>query len=333
VRAFRDPEFWIILAAVAVLTGGHYLTSTHDPFWHDIFRRLYYLPILIAGFRYGLRGGLITAAAVSALFIPHVLITRHQLHVQALEARFEIPLYLAVGAVTGILVDRQRRADRALRRAERLKTLGEMAAGMAHEVRNPLAAIRSSAQMLRPGLAEREAALAGLIVEETDRLNRVVEEILSYARPAPLRFERCRFSWLLDAAAELAAPAAAQRRVEIQRRWPEDEPEVFADPDALRRVFLNLILNAVRASSDSGRVVLKVERLARAVRATVRDFGSGIPPDQLARVCEPFFTTRPGGTGLGLAIARRIVAGHHGRLIIANAPDRGVEAAVELPLG
>src|SRR5512138_1281531 len=132
---WRQPEFWTTVAAVGVLTLGHYTASSHDPFWHDLFRRLYYLPIILAGFRYGLKGGLTTAGIVSLLFLPHVLMTRAMLPRQASEAAFEIPLYVVVGVVTGILSDRQRIAGESLRRAERLKTLGEMAAGMAHEVK------------------------------------------------------------------------------------------------------------------------------------------------------------------------------------------------------
>ncbi|MFO7675047.1 MAG: ATP-binding protein [bacterium] len=333
-RTFREPEFWIILASAAVLTAGHYTASTLDPFWHDLFRRLYYLPILLAGFRYGLRGGLLTAAAVSCAFLPHVFLTQHELHVQASEARFEIPLYLAVGIITGVLADRQRRADRALRRVERLKTLGEMAAGMAHEVRNPLAAIRSSAQMLAEGADTRSAELAGVVVSETDRVDRVLGDFLSYARPAPLQFARGRLSEVLDSCVQLLEPEASRRRIELTRHYPEErEPEVYFDPAQMRQAMFNLLLNAFQASPDGGRIAIRVEADGRRVRASVRDFGPGVPQDKLGRVFEPFFTTRASGTGLGLAIARRIVTEHGGRLRLENAEARGAVATVELPVG
>lgn len=333
-RTFREPEFWIILASAAVLTAGHYAASTIDPFWHDLFRRLYYLPILLAGFRYGLRGGLLTSAAVSCAFLPHVFLAREALHVQASEARFEIPLYLAVGVITGVLADRQRRADRALRRVERLKTLGEMAAGMAHEVKNPLAAIRSSAQMLAEGADTRSAELAGIVVSETDRVDRVLGDFLRYARPAPLEFTRAKLSEVLDSCIELLESEAARRRIEVTRHYPEEqEPEVYIDPAQIRQALLNLLLNALQASPDSGRIVVRVEEAGRRrARVTVRDFGPGVPADKLGRVFEPFFTTRAGGTGLGLAIARRIVTEHGGSTRLENAEVRGAVATVELPV-
>ncbi len=329
-RALRQPEFWVIAAAVAVLTVGHYTASQHDPFWHDLFRRLYYLPIVLAGFRYGLRGGLATAAAVSVVFLPHVLMTREMLHMQALEARFEIPLYLVVGVVTGILTDRQRRANEVLRRTEKLKTLGEMAAGMAHEVRNPLAAIRSSAQLLEGKVTGREAGLVDIIISEVDRLNQVVIQFLQYARPAPVKRSPCRLSEVLDGCVALLAPVAAERSVALEKLYPADDPEVFADPNQLRQVFINLILNAIDAVPEGGRVEIDVRTAGSSVSGLVRDNGPGIPAERLQKAFEPFFTTKEGGTGLGLAVAQRIVSEHGGTLTLESRRGFGAIARVTL---
>ena len=338
-RLLGQAEFWLVLGAAATLSAGHYLVHVHDPFWHDLFRRLYYLPIILAGFRYGLRGGLITAAGVSLAFIPHVLMTRAMLPRQASEAVFEVPLYFAVGAVTGILADRQRHAAESLRRAERLKTLGEMAAGVAHEVKNPLAAIRSSAEMLARRCDERGSQLAGLVVGEVDRLNKLVNDFLAFARPAPLRRVPERLSSILHSCIDLLAPAATARSVTISFDTHHSsfdissEPSVLVDPDALRQVITNLLLNAVQFSPAGGTVRLGVEWDARAVRLVVADSGPGISDSALRRVFDPFFTTREGGTGLGLAIAQRIVSEHGGRLTLESAPGKGTTATVALPRG
>jgi signal transduction histidine kinase len=246
---------------------------------------------------------------------------------------FEIPLYLIVGIVTGILSDRQRTANESLRRAEQLKTLGEMAAGMAHEVKNPLAAIRSSAQILTERLSGKEAEFAHIVVDEVDRLNRVVNEFLDYARPAPLKRESVLLSGLLDSCLELLAPVINQAGVTVKRVYPQGERKVDADPNQMRQVFLNLILNAVQAMNSGGEVMLEVRQEADSTRVSVRDTGPGIPPDKLRQVCEPFYSTKPGGTGLGLPIAQRIVAEHGGRLEIACATGAGTTATVILPEG
>jgi two-component system sensor histidine kinase HydH len=330
---WRQPEFWTTVAAVVVLSVGHYMAPTHDPFWHDLFRRLYYLPIILAGFRFGLRGGLVASVAVSILFLPHVLMTRAMLPRQASEAVFEIPLYLIVGVVTGILSDRQRQANDSLRRAERLKTLGEMAAGMAHEVKNPLAAIRSSAQMLTGRLSGKEAELAQIVVSEVDRLNRVVNEFLDYARPAPLKREPVLLSGLMDSCLELLAPVVKQAGVAVRRAYPEHEHKVNADPGRLRQVFLNLLLNAVQAMHAGGELALDLKQVSGGTRVVVRDSGPGIPADKLRQVFEPFFSTKPGGTGLGLPIAQRIVSEHGGQLLLESMSGKGTTATVILPGG
>jgi len=327
----QQPEFWTTVAAVVVLTIGHYAAPTHDPFWHDIFRRLYYLPIILAGFRYGLKGGLVTSVAVSVMFLPHVAMTRTMLEHQASEAVFEIPLYLVVGAVTGVLSDRQRQADESLRRAEQLTTLGEMAAGMAHEVKNPLAAIRSSAQILRDRTEGKETELAGIVVGEVDRLDKVVKDFLEYARPAPIEREPVRLTQVLDSCVELLAPVVRERSVAINRRWPADETAVRGDPNQLRQAFLNLMLNAIQAIQPGGSVELAVSQSGSETRVVVRDNGPGIPADKLRHVFEPFFTTKVGGAGLGLAIAQRIVAGHGGRLLLESETGKGTTATVILP--
>jgi two-component system, NtrC family, sensor histidine kinase HydH len=328
---WRQPEFWTTVTAVLVLSAGHYAAPTHDPFWHDLFRRLYYLPIIVAAFRYGLRGGLVAAATISVIFLPHVLMTRVMLPRQASEAVFEIPLYFVVGVVTGVLSDRQRKANESLRRAERLKTLGEMAAGMAHEVKNPLAAIRSSAQILAERVSGKEAQFAQIIVSEVDRLNRVVNDFLDYARPAPLKREPVLLSALLDSCLELLAPVIEQAGVAVKRAYAENERQVNADPNQLRQVFLNLILNAVQAMPTSGQVTLDVRQEDGSTQVSVRDTGPGIPSDRLRHVFEPFHSTKPGGTGLGLPIAQRIVTGHEGRLRIESKPGEGTTATVTLP--
>ncbi|UCG42687.1 MAG: sensor histidine kinase [candidate division WOR-3 bacterium] len=329
-RPMRQPEFWIIVAAGAVLTVGHYTAPTDDPFWHDLFRRLYYLPIILAGLRYGLKGGLITAAAISFAFMPHVLMTRQTLYVQASESRFEMPLYFLVGIVTGIVADRQRRASESLRRAERLKTIGEMAAGMAHEIKNPLAGIRSSAQLLASRTRGGDAELVDIIVGEVDLLNKVVNDFLQYARPAPLKRGPARLGDIMESVKTLLDPVAAGRRVEIELDRPDSEPEVSCDADQVRQVLINLVLNAVQASPEGTAVRLKIDGHGDRVRASVIDSGPGIPRDRLRAVFEPFFTTKEGGTGLGLSIAQRIVGEHGGSLRLEPSPGGGTRATVEL---
>jgi signal transduction histidine kinase len=204
--------------------------------------------------------------------------------------------------------------------------------------------------MLGKRCDERGAQLAQLVVGETDRLNKLVDDFLAFARPSPLHRIRDELGRIVRSSADVAAPAAAARSVCLAidnpaPRRPEQsergnssfdislEPPVLVDPDALRQVFVNLILNAVQASPEGGTVRVAIAWDARTVSARIVDSGPGIPDSALSRVFEPFYSTREGGTGLGLAIAQRIVTEHGGRLALENNPAGGAIATVSLPRG
>jgi len=127
------------------------------------------------------------------------------------------------------------------------------------------------------------------------------------------------------------APVIKQAGVEVERTYPADERAVDADPNQLRQVFLNLILNAVQAGGSKGRLAATIRQSGRETRVTMTDNGTGMEPDKLKSVFEPFYTTKPGGTGLGLPIAQRIVAEHGGRLLLESRPGEGTTATVILP--
>lgn len=321
----------MVTASVVALTAAYFLVSPSGSFWPGLLARLYYLPVVLAGCRYGLRGGMLTAAAIGLAVALRAFTDPRSAAAFASAGWVEFPLYFAVGALAGLLADRRRRADRARRRAERRQTLAEMGDGIAREVRKPLAVIQRSARALAGNADSRTVELAGSVLAEADRAEQMVSELLRYARPAPLEFSRGKLSELLDDCLERLGPTVAARRIEFTRHWPDSEPEIYVDAKQLGQAFLNLLKNALDASLDGGRVVIRVEPAGRWLRVTVRDFGPGIPSDKLGRVGEPFFTTRASGIGLGLASARRIIAGHEGRLRLENAEPRGVIATVELP--
>ncbi len=323
-------EFWATFTAILVLMLGHYLTNPEMHFWHDLFRRLSYLPIITAGFRYGWKGGILSAGVIITLFLPHVFLTRATLVHQAREAVFEIPLYLTVGAITGILADRQRRMQEELYHGERLKTLGEMAAVMAHEVKNPLAVIRSSVQILAGRVSDKETELTTLVITEVDRLNRLIEDFLQYARPAPLRLQLVAVEELLGSALKFLEPVIGEKNIRVEKLSPKKGLKILADPNQLRQVFLNLLLNATQAVKPGGEIKVGFEATGNSVRVFISDNGPGIPQDKLKFVFEPFWTTKTRGTGLGLAIAQRIVNEHGGRLILKSEVGKGTTAWVIL---
>ena len=250
--------------------------------------------------------------------------------------------------------------ERELRRSERLAAVGEMAAKMAHEIRNPLAAISGSIQVLQKDLPDgnsgegEPACLMDIVVRETDRLNDLIADFLHYAHPRPLRIEPVSLSAIVEELFKMLE-AACPPAVVMESRALGDFV-IAADADQFRQVLWNLCLNAFQAMPDGGRLILSTEtvpppqavqavslpgRSERAysdsdsvlpwVEITVRDTGVGIDTEAQERIFEPFFTTKPKGTGLGLATVHRIVEAHGALLRVESRPGQGTVIGIAFP--
>ena len=227
-------------------------------------------------------------------------------------------------------------ARASLVRSEKLATVGRLAAGVAHEVGNPLGAVSGYAERARarlPADADPEVrdALERILVA-ADRIDRIVRDLLDFARPAPLEVRAVGVGGAVDAALRLAAVQARFRGVTASVELPADLPPVLADERHLSQVLLNLLLNAGDAMAGQGRVTVRGRRDGGAVEIAVTDTGPGIPPEDLPRVFDPFFTTKePGqGSGLGLAICHSIVESLGGSIDATSPPGQGATFVVRL---
>jgi signal transduction histidine kinase len=225
-------------------------------------------------------------------------------------------------------------------RRKRLALIGTMAAGVAHEIRNPLAAIKGAAQFVQKELEGSDAKPEArdylkLVVDEVDRLNGVVESFLTYARPLDPRRQDVSLPSLLGDIARLQA-ASLPPSVRLETDFDGEMPPVSADPALLTQAVTNVLRNAVEAMPEGGPVRLRTRTVVTALRTfaaiEVTDAGSGIPPDDLERIFQPFYTTKSKGTGLGLAIALRILEAHGGDIAVENVPPRGCRFTFLLPL-
>jgi two-component system sensor histidine kinase HydH len=352
----------IILVFITSISLFHYLAPLHLHYLHDIFQRIYYLPIILSALWFGLRGGLACSLLVSIAYAPHILFQWGEHMAIGMEKYLEIVLYNIVGGVTGLLAQREQEKSRELqktaegleasynklqqqseriiaieeklRRAEKLSTLGEMSAVLAHEIRNPLGSIRGTAEILRddykPGDPKYE--FIEIQIKETERLNRVVEDFLRMSKPQPVEMQVCSVREELETVVALTSNDAIERNVAITLHSPTDTPAVVGDGEKLRQAFLNIIINALQATPGGGRVDIDVRQVDSRLEIRFRDTGPGIEPDALKRIFEPFFTTRPEGTGLGLAITKKIIEGHGGTLDVESEPGQGATVIVRLPL-
>jgi two-component system, NtrC family, sensor histidine kinase HydH len=216
-------------------------------------------------------------------------------------------------------------------RMERLAALGRFSTGIAHEVRNPLATLKTTVQALER--LERDAQRSALLRDmgrEIDRMARTMGEILAFGRPRPPERQEVLVSDTMDRLRGLVATIAEQRQVELTVRG-EGEPTAIVDSDHLQQILMNLALNAIQATPPGGRVTLAFRPRGGRVLLEVRDTGAGIAPDALREVFEPFYTTKPAGTGLGLSISRQLTEMNGGSLALESAPGRGTTARVVLP--
>lgn len=226
-------------------------------------------------------------------------------------------------------------AEASVRRSERLAALGQLTAGLAHELRNPLGTMKASAEMLLERTGEDNALareLAGYISSEVDRTNSLITRFLEFARPLQLRKAPADVNTLADSAIEHLERQMPGAAPPVHRNYDPAIPLVPADAELFERVLFNLLQNAVQASPPGGAVTIKTRRVPGAVEIAVIDRGAGIAPQDREQIFNPFFTTKAGGVGLGLAISAKIVADHGGKISVESELGRGATFVVTLPV-
>ena len=216
---------------------------------------------------------------------------------------------------------------------ERLAAIGELAAMVAHEVRNPLAGIRGGCEILLEGYPEGDTRhdIGVEIIHQVDRLSRTVHDLLLFARPKAMDLVPTDLHGLIERILRVLGDDPETGEIEVVRDFGDDVPIIQADGRQMEQVFMNLILNAIQVMSHKGKVTIATRTVGRQVVVAVSDTGPGIPPDKLAHIFEPFFTTRAQGTGLGLAIVKKIVEAHGGRIEAASLPGSGARLTATLP--
>lgn len=346
----RRIKWLTVAAALTGISLAHVLTAPSLIWWHVAYQDLCYLPILFAAYWFGVPGGLLAALAAGVGTALHF----HAMwadNVPFVVAQYgQAVAFVIAGSVGGMLANAEREANRRqqqalsdlqvtharleeshaqLIRADRLSSLGEIAAGLAHEIGNPLAGIKGALEILASRAAPEspEAEFSSLASREVTRLEFLVEEFLDYARARGPRRTRVRLAELVARAESLVAREAADQRLTIATTAEDVEADV--DADQLLQVFVNVLLNALQASPAGGHV--HVDLALRDSEAVVefRDAGPGISAENLARVFDPFFSTKKRGTGLGLSISNRIVQAHGGRIEIVQ-PGHGTIVRVIL---
>lgn len=346
----------ILAGAIILISALHYLTPVDRAVLHHVYQRTYYIPIILAALWYGWRGGIGAAAFAALSYIPHILLHwQHQDYNYALNQYAEIALFFVIGAVTGWLGDQKRREhERAERintelqtayadlrqtvgqllQAERLSSLAEIASGVVHEVRNPLASIKGAVEILEDEIPadspRREFARIAKV--EVERINKLVSEFLKFTRPPELAKTPADVNDLVNSTIQLLDQQTEAAKIEIKREMASHLPAVEIDSDQITQVLLNLAINAIEAMPNGGTMTFRTQSDGNGIAIEIEDTGGGIAADTIGHIFDPFFTTKDKGSGLGLAVAHRIVAQHNGKLTCENT-ERGARFTVTLETG
>jgi signal transduction histidine kinase len=228
-----------------------------------------------------------------------------------------------------------RQAEASLRRSERLAALGQLTAGLAHELRNPLGTIKASSEMLRNptmhGRPEVMDEMAGYIGSEADRMNSLISSFLDFARPLQIRPVAADLRPVMDDVLRQQSDLASRCGVRLSLRSPGDVSKFQFDPELLKVALSNLVQNAIQASAAGQEVEIRVAPGDEDVKIFVTDHGAGIAADQLENIFNPFFTTKPDGVGLGLAIVSKIADEHKGQIYVFSEPGQGTRFELALP--
>lgn len=346
-----------ILAGVLVISAFHYTTSTEHRYLHEIYQRVYYVPILLAAFWYGPVGGVCTALLTSGLYLYHIQRDWHHVPMYTFNQYAEIILYHAIGLLVGILSSRERRQRRDLertsrrlseayeslqktfehlRQTDRLASMGQLSAGIAHEIRNPLGTIKGSIEILSGDFPSDhpKREFLRIVHQEIARLNAIVEDFLRFGRPPQPSIQPTPVGELLDSTATLLQKPARDAQVRIRIVDDPRVPPVPMDPDQIRQVMLNVMLNGLEAMPDGGLLDVRVLRAQEKGRVAIEVSDSGVGPAgvDLEKIFDPFYTTKAEGTGLGLSICFQLVKNHGGTISVRANPDRGLTFRIELPL-
>ncbi|MDZ8118239.1 sensor histidine kinase [Pontiella agarivorans] len=243
----------------------------------------------------------------------------------------------------GLIIDRretaaeQERLHTKLRHADRLATIGRLAAGVAHELNEPLGGILGFSQLLAktPGLPKQAQSDIAKIEAATLHARGIIRNLMTFARQTPPRDVEINLNRLIKESESIWKPRCAASNIQHEYVFDETIPEIVADAGQLRQVVTNLIVNAIQAMPDGGTLRISTSRDGRHwLRLTVADTGDGIEPELLPRIFDPFFTTKDvdEGTGLGLSVVHGIITGHNGTIALESTPGRGTQAVVRLPL-
>ncbi len=372
----NNPKKWlaIIIFLIIIISIFHYNTPTSKPHYHLIYMQAYFIPIILAAFIFGKRGGLGSAIIISIIYFPHIMLQWGGLILDNMMRFVQIFLFNIIGYITGLKAQGEREEkerfrktaqeleeamekqkkqsemisdmEQQLRASDRLATIGELVAGLAHEVRNPLGSIRGAVEIIRERVPDeiKKLEFFDILVQDTQRLNEVVENYLSFAKNKPAVLENYDLQDTIRKIILMLETRARKSNIKFKTEYIDKILITKGDPILFWQTIMNITLNAMQAMPEGGTITLAVSEIQKKpdesprqsekvfAQIGIKDEGKGIDKKEMDNIFKPFYTTKLDGTGLGLAIVKRIADETQWNIDVKSHRGEGTEFIVQIPV-
>jgi len=332
-REARSKVLFIVLLISGILCL-HYFTFPERRYHHAFYRMLFYLPLVLGSFWFGLKGAIGTSLAVSAFYLPYVITKWQGLSLEAFDQILEGVLYVVIAFVLGLLVERARERQRQLVEMESLAAMGRALSEVAHDMKTPLIAIGGLTTQVHRRLQEEDAGRKKLevVIQETARLESMVKEMLDFGGPMRLYPDEQGLNELVVQSLEVVQAMAESPNVTLKKDLDTALPPLALDSARVKQLLLNLLSNAVQASPAGEEIWVRTHANRDHVELEVADHGCGIREENVESIFHPFVSTKKGGAGLGLAIVKKIAEAHGGNVSVRPNSGKGVTFAVHFAI-
>jgi two-component system, NtrC family, sensor histidine kinase HydH len=325
----------IILSLMVIfITLPYYLTVPGHVYYHTLFRDLYFLPLILSAYWFGLEAAVITAASITTIYVPFLVLNWQGFSRLDFSRMLEVLLFNAVALVLGYVSSRQKAHEKALRESESLAAMGEALSAAAHDMKSPLTAIGGITRLIYKKLQNDDESRhkLAMVIKEVDRLETLVGDNLAFSRPLRLDLARSDFNALLRESIDIVDLQTTEKHVILKTDLSERLPRVDLDALRMKQVFINLVVNALQASPEGEKVLIRTYWERDKVYLEIVDNGPGVPEQDRVKIFSPFFTTKREGTGLGLPISLKIISAHKGTLELLETSGKGATFRIALPL-
>jgi signal transduction histidine kinase len=319
-----------IVASTLAITYLHYSTLPGINELHNIFTELYYIPLLLGALVFGLKGAIVAYIFVTSLYVPYIVINWSGTYLFIANQLFHALFSGAFAVLAGVLVDREKKRREQAEKNRYLVRLGQAAAAIVHDLRNPLISIRGFAKRIQQEKGDIKAA-SQIVIKSAEDMQDIVNDVLDFAKPIKITCKEADIVKTLREICTYCRPCAALKRVKLSVEFSAVPLRITADISHFKRAMVNLINNAIDASGQDEIVIVSVSSGHGYLIIKIKDYGVGMEKDILENIFVPFYSKKTSGTGLGMAIAKKVIEAHKGNFRINSKPGQGTEVTIELP--